>query len=51
MERLGTLTAAISVEGMCETTDRRREEGAFDRALGAMSDLWEEKRSVSSLAA
>ena len=39
MERLGTLTPAISVEGMRGSTDERRGEGAFDRALEAISHL------------
>lgn len=39
MARLGGMTPAVSVEGMCECTDQRRGDGIFDRVLGAMANL------------
>lgn len=41
MARAGTLTPAISVEGLRERTDERRGAGVFDRILGAMANLRE----------
>jgi MoaA/NifB/PqqE/SkfB family radical SAM enzyme len=41
MERMGNLTPAISVEGLEESTDRRRGKGQFARTLEAMSILRE----------
>ena len=39
LERIGTTTLAISVEGMRERTDAMRGDGAFDRVLQAMDHL------------
>ncbi|MBC7264135.1 MAG: radical SAM protein [Chloroflexi bacterium] len=41
MARAGTLTPAISVEGLRERTDERRGAGVFDRILEAMANLRE----------
>jgi MoaA/NifB/PqqE/SkfB family radical SAM enzyme len=41
LERIGTTTLAISVEGMRERTDAMRGAGAFDRVLQAMDHLHE----------
>lgn len=43
MGRLGNITPGISIEGMKETTDRRRGEGVFDRVVAAMEYLREYK--------
>jgi len=39
LARLGNLTPAISVEGLCERTDVQRGPGVFDRAVEAMALL------------
>ncbi len=43
MAQLGNVTPAISVEGHREQTDARRGEGVYDRVLGAMAALREER--------
>ena len=43
MGNLGNITPGISIEGMKETTDRRRGKGVFDRVVTAMEHLRENK--------
>ena len=43
MGKLGNIVPAISVEGLKESTDRRRGEGVFDQIMAAMKRLKEQK--------